>query len=81
MSLASHRSTPASDVSRKNTTGIEIDGDVKQNSAILESYGKAIQLSGVDRYEFEKALAKNDIPIVDTSFEEVFADAVKLKDL
>ncbi len=43
--------------------------------------GKAIQLSGVDRYEFEKALAKNDVPVVDTSLEEVFADTAKLKDL
>ncbi|MEM6845208.1 MAG: UPF0175 family protein [Bacteroidota bacterium] len=43
--------------------------------------GKAVQLSGVGRYEFEKALAKNDIPIVNTSLEEVFADVAKLRDL
>ncbi|WKN40809.1 UPF0175 family protein [Tunicatimonas pelagia] len=41
--------------------------------------GKAVQLSGVDCYEFEKALAKNNVPVVDTSIEEVFADATKLK--
>ena len=41
--------------------------------------GKAVQLSGVDRYEFEKALAKNNIPVVNTSVEEAFADAAKLK--
>ncbi len=41
--------------------------------------GKAIQLSGVDRYEFEKALAKNHIPVVNTSIEEVLADAVNIR--
>jgi len=43
--------------------------------------GKAIQFSGLTRYEFEKNLAKNNIPISDQSIEQVFSDMEKLKDL
>jgi predicted HTH domain antitoxin len=43
--------------------------------------GKAIQLSGVSRFEFEKALARNKVPIADIDFEQAMADADKLKDL
>ena len=41
--------------------------------------GKATQLSGLTRYAFEKALAKNNIPISNPSFEQVMADVEKLK--
>lgn len=41
--------------------------------------GKAIQLSGLSRFEFEKALAKNEIPVSFLSAEQAFADADKFK--
>lgn len=40
--------------------------------------GKAIQLSGQSRYEFEKSLAKNNIPISNPSFDQVISDINKL---
>lgn len=43
--------------------------------------GKAIQMSGISRYEFEKSLAKNDIPISNPSYEQVVSDINKLSDL
>jgi len=43
--------------------------------------GKAIQLSGLTRFEFEKALSKNNIPISNQSIEQVFLDVEKLSDL
>ena len=43
--------------------------------------GKATQLSGLTRYAFEKALAKNNIPISNPSLEQVMADVEKLKGL
>jgi predicted HTH domain antitoxin len=43
--------------------------------------GKAIQLSGMTRYEFEKALAKNKIPISDLRIEQINSDVDKLNDL
>lgn len=41
--------------------------------------GKAIQLSGLTRLEFEKALAKNKIPISNLDFDQVMSDVDKLK--
>jgi len=43
--------------------------------------GKAIQLSGLTRFEFEKSLAKNKIPISHLKVEEIMSDADKLKNL
>ena len=43
--------------------------------------GKAIQLSGLTRFEFEKSLAKNKIPISDLNIEQIMTDVDKLKDL
>ncbi|MFO7658989.1 MAG: UPF0175 family protein [Bacteroidales bacterium] len=43
--------------------------------------GKAIQLSGVGRYEFEKMLAKKSIPISNQSIDQVISDLKKLSDL
>ncbi len=43
--------------------------------------GKAIQLSGLSRYEFEKELVKKNIPISNPSITEVFSDMQKLSDL
>ena len=41
--------------------------------------GKAVKLSGLTRYEFEKALANNKIPISDISLEDVVEDVEKLE--
>ena len=43
--------------------------------------GKAIQLSGFSRFEFEKSLAKNKIPMLNTTVEQVLSDVEKLQDL
>ena len=43
--------------------------------------GKAIQLSGLTRYEFEKYLTKNNIPISNQSIDQAFLDMEKLSDL
>lgn len=43
--------------------------------------GKAIHLSGLTRYEFEKSLAKKNIPISNPSFDQVISDINKLSDL
>lgn len=43
------------------------------------SIGKAIQLSGLSRYEFEKSLAKNKIPLSSENFEQIMDDFGCLK--
>ncbi len=43
--------------------------------------GKAIQLSGLSRYEFEKSLAKNKIPLSKIDIDLINSDLNKLKDL
>ena len=43
--------------------------------------GKAIQLSGLTRYEFEKSLAKNKIPLSSIDIDQINSDFNKLKDL
>jgi predicted HTH domain antitoxin len=43
--------------------------------------GKAIQFSGLTRYEFEKKLAENNIPISNQSIDQVFSDSEKLNNL
>lgn len=40
--------------------------------------GKAIQLSGLTRYEFEKELAKKGVPLSNPSVDQVFSDVDKL---
>ena len=40
--------------------------------------GKAIQLSGLTRFEFEKALAKNKIPVSVLDEDIIFSDIEKL---
>lgn len=40
--------------------------------------GKAIQLSGLTRFEFEKALAKNKIPVSILDTDRIMSDAEKL---
>jgi predicted HTH domain antitoxin len=43
--------------------------------------GKAVQLSGLTRYEFEKALAQSNIPFFNPKIDEVISDLEKLTDL
>lgn len=43
--------------------------------------GKAIQLSGLSRYEFEKMLSKNNIPVSNPNLEQVISDLDKLSNL
>jgi predicted HTH domain antitoxin len=43
--------------------------------------GKATQLSGLSRFEFEKLLAKNKIPVSGTTIKQIFDDAEKLQNL
>ena len=43
--------------------------------------GKAIQLSGLSRFEFEQALVKRKIPISKVDVEQIIADAKKLRDV
>lgn len=40
--------------------------------------GKAVQLSGLSRFEFEKVLAKNKIPIYDHDLNQINSDVNKL---
>ena len=42
--------------------------------------GKAIQLSGLTRYEFEKLLAKNRIPVAELNLDQITSDVLKLRD-
>jgi predicted HTH domain antitoxin len=43
--------------------------------------GKAIQLSGLTRFEFEKALAKNNIPVSVLDEDIIWSDIEKLRDI
>lgn len=43
--------------------------------------GKAIQLSGLTRFEFEKALARNKTPVSILDIDQIMSDAEKLRDL
>ena len=43
--------------------------------------GKAIQLASVSRFEFEKSLVKNKIPISNLSFDQIMSDADTISDL
>lgn len=45
------------------------------------TFGKAVQLSGLNRYEFEKALFKKNIAVFDCSIDQVISDLEKMKDL
>jgi predicted HTH domain antitoxin len=43
--------------------------------------GKAIQLSGITRYEFEKALAKNQVSVSNLDMDQIMSDVDKLSNL
>lgn len=42
--------------------------------------GKAIQLSGLSRFEFEKALQKNKIPVSKSSIDQIASDVSNYED-
>jgi len=42
--------------------------------------GKAIQLSGLTRFEFEKLLAKNKIPVSELNVDQIFSDVEKMQE-
>ncbi len=42
------------------------------------TFGKAVQLSGLGRYEFEQQLAKRNIALANPNIDEVFNDISKL---
>jgi len=45
------------------------------------TFGKAVQLCGLSRFEFEKMLSKNNIPISNPTIDQVFSDMDKLHNL
>lgn len=42
------------------------------------TFGKAVQLSGTSRYDFEKSLAKNKISVADIDIDQVLSDVDKI---
>lgn len=67
----------------------ETEDELKQNikiSLAIRSYllkkltiGKAAQISGLSRYEFENVLATQNIPISNLTVEDVLNDSQKLQ--
>ena len=67
----------------------ESENELKQNikiSLAIRLYslqkltiGKAAQISGLPRYEFENILAEHNIPISNLTIEDVLNDSQKLK--
>ena len=70
-----------------NETEQELKNHFQVGIAMLLFYqgkltlGKAIQLSGLTRYEFERSLAKSKIPISNPDINQVISDIDKLSDL
>jgi len=68
-----------------NENESELKKDIKISYAIrlyqLEklTIGKAAQLAGVSRFEFENILSDNQIPISNLSIDEILADSKKLR--
>lgn len=68
-----------------NENETELKKDIKISLAIrlyrLEklTIGKAAQLSGLSRYDFETLLSEHEIPISNLSLDDVLGDSLKLK--
>lgn len=68
-----------------NETENELKKDIKISLAIrlyrLQklTIGKAAQISGLTRYDFETLLSENDIPISNLSLDDIVNDSQKLK--
>jgi predicted HTH domain antitoxin len=67
--------------------GFEVQKDLKQCLAVrlyqnsIVSIGKAAELAGMDRVEFEYFLSNNNIPISNLTLGDIMADVEKLKDI
>ncbi|MCP4154293.1 MAG: UPF0175 family protein [bacterium] len=70
-----------------NITEKELQKEMRVNSAIRFyqeeklTIGKAAQFAEMNRYEFEKLLAENNIPISNLEFDDIEMDLSKLKNL
>jgi len=68
-----------------NESETELKKDIKISLAIrlyrLEklTIGKAAQLSGLSRYDFETLLSEHEIPISNLSLDDVLGDSLKLR--
>lgn len=68
-----------------NANGNELRQDIKISLALrlyrLEklTIGKASQLAGLSRFDFETLLSENGIPISNLTIEDVLNDSIKLK--
>jgi len=68
-----------------NENETELKKDIKISLAIrlyrLEklTIGKAAQLSGLSRYDFETLLSEHEIPISNLSLDDVLGDSLKLR--
>ncbi len=70
-----------------NKTETELLKEMRLNSAIKFyqdeklTIGKAAQFAGMNRYDFERLLAENGVPISNLEFEDIEMDLSKLKNL
>ncbi|MEI7423285.1 MAG: UPF0175 family protein [Prolixibacteraceae bacterium] len=68
-----------------NENETELKKDIKISLAIRLyqlkklTIGKAAQLSGLSRYDFETLLAEHEIPISNLSLDDVLGDSLKLR--
>jgi predicted HTH domain antitoxin len=68
-----------------NATETELKHNIKTSLAMRLykmqklTIGKAAQLSGLSRFEFETLLSENEIPISNLTFSDVMDDNQKLK--
>lgn len=75
---------PADILLTLNTDESELKDTIKSSFAIrlyLQqkiTIGKAAQLAGLSRFEFEKLLSKNKIPVSNLDSDDVLADAKKI---
>lgn len=76
---------PADILLALNETEAELKENIKTSLAIrlyrLQklTIGKAAQLSGLSRFEFETLLSENEIPISNLTISDVMDDITKLK--
>lgn len=68
-----------------NESEKELKNDIKFSLAIQLylkqklTIGKAAQIAGLSRFDFESLLSENRIPISNIDYEDVVADSLKLK--
>ncbi len=67
-----------------NASEKELEQNIKMSLAIRlyklqkVTIGKASQIAGITRYEFEKLLSENEVPISNLSYDDVISDLNKL---